>query len=149
MFFGDKHFGIYFAGPSWIYFTFSHHIYMLMLIKWITALGAVALTLRCFVDQILTLQICSELWQDLWLTQFRLKICEICNCAQHSNNGDDLFLFNRSLFTKSKAFVMKIIFSRLVKDSSKCETEVNFPVRSKLYIEKTGSFLAFGLSEEK
>ena len=31
---------------------------------------------------------------------------------------------------------------------SKCETEGKFPVRSKLYIEKTGSFLAFGLSQE-
>ena len=28
----------------------------------------------------------------------------------------------------------------------KCETEVKFPVRSNLYIEKTGSF---GLSQEK
>ena len=35
---------------------FSHHL--LMLIKRITALGAVALTPHCFVDQLLTLQIC-------------------------------------------------------------------------------------------
>ena len=33
-----------------------HHL--LMLIKWVTALGALALTLHCFVDQILTLQDC-------------------------------------------------------------------------------------------
>ena len=32
---------------------------------------------------------------------------------------------------------------------SKCGTEVKFPVRSELHIEKTGSFLAFGLSQEK
>ena len=47
---------------------------------------------------------------------------------------------------------MKIIFSRLVKDRvscSKCETEVKFTIRSKLHIEKTSSFLAFGLSQEK
>ena len=55
MFFGDKQFGIYLAGPSWIFLTFGHHL--LMLIKWISALGAVASTLRCIVDQILTLLI--------------------------------------------------------------------------------------------
>ena len=32
---------------------------------------------------------------------------------------------------------------------SKCEKEVKFPVRSKLHIEKKGSFLAFGLSQDK
>ena len=37
---------------SQIYLTFSHHL--LLLIKCITALGAVALTIHCFVDQILT-----------------------------------------------------------------------------------------------
>ena len=46
--------------------------------------------------------------------------CEICSCAQHSNNGSDLFLLNRLTSIKSKAFVMKIIFtdsSRSDKDS--------------------------------
>ena len=48
---------------------------------------------------------------------------------------------------------MKIIFtdsSRLgVVSCSKCKTEIKFSLKSNLYIEKTGTFLAFGLSQEK
>ena len=53
MFFRDKQPDIFCR--SRIYFeTFLHHL--LMLIKWATALGALAVALPCFVDQILTLQ---------------------------------------------------------------------------------------------
>ena len=53
MFFRDKQPDIFCR--SRIYFeTFLHHL--LMLIKWATALGALAIALPCFVDQILTLQ---------------------------------------------------------------------------------------------
>ena len=47
---------------------------------------------------------------------------------------------------------MKIIYSRLVKDSEwavENARQVKFPVRSKLHIQKTGSFMVFGLSQEK
>ena len=47
---------------------------------------------------------------------------------------------------------MKIIFTdsnRSMKVCSKCQAEMKFSIRNKLYIERTGSLLAFGLSQEK
>ena len=134
-----------------------------MLIKWITAQGALALTLHCFVGEILTLQIQMTLAGQPFIligyTDFRLQICAADrNATAPSTVITEVIYFCWIGFTfiDSKGFVMKIILtdsSRSMKDSewascSKCWTEMKF-FRSKLYSERTGSFLAFGLSQEK
>ena len=60
------------------------------------------------MDQILTFRFAQDSCPLEDLRDLQLRPAQ--------NNGSDLFLFNRSLI-KSKAFVMKIIYSRLVKDS--------------------------------